>query len=285
MSTPRTTEPLKTTITPARAGRISPAVRPGIYHAWAVLFFAANLGTLVLLGLHHFLWALIVFFLPAPWYAIQIMKPSARGLGPAVTHFTTSQRAVWLTIDDGPDPQSTPAILDLLEAQGAHATFFLVGEKVLRHPELVAQILQHGHSVGNHTHTHPCSWFWCGSAKQTAAEIDACANALRQAGAGSSHWFRPPVGLKNHSLHPQLAARGLDLVLWSARGFDTTCHNPVRSLARITGRLQPGAILLVHENADNPAMRTELLSALLNHLAKENYACVLPPGEALIRES
>jgi peptidoglycan/xylan/chitin deacetylase (PgdA/CDA1 family) len=256
-----------------------------IFYAWVVLFFTAKAATLGLLWFHHYGWAVAVLFLPAPWYAYQILKPSARGLGPVVTHFATQNREVWLTIDDGPDPESTPKVLALLEAHGAHATFFLIGEKVQRHSELVAEILRHGHTIGNHTQTHPLRSFWLASAKRTAKEIDACAETLRAAGATQNGLFRSPVGLKNHALYPLLAQRGLDLVLWSARGYDTICGDPAKVISRIAASLRPGAILLLHENAANPAARTELFAQLFAHLSREGYTCVLPSTKALIRES
>jgi peptidoglycan/xylan/chitin deacetylase (PgdA/CDA1 family) len=262
-----------------------PIRRPKRYYAWVVFFHSINLATLALLVLQHYGWALAIFFLPAPWYMIQIMKASARALGPAVTHFSTARREVWLTIDDGPDPASTPKILTQLEVRGARATFFLIGEKIQRHPQLVAEILRRGHTIGNHTQTHPCSWFWIASAKKLAGEIDACTETLRRAGAGNIQLFRPPVGLKNHALHRLLAQRGFDLVLWSARGFDAISHDPAKVISRITAKLRPGTIILVHENATAPTMQKELLPALLSHLASEGFACVIPSTEALLRES
>jgi peptidoglycan/xylan/chitin deacetylase (PgdA/CDA1 family) len=253
------------------------------YHAWVVLFFAANLGALVLLVLHHYWTAAWVFFLPAPWYAWQILNSSARGLGPVVTRFKTETREVWLTIDDGPHPTSTPAILDLLDTYKARATFFLIGENVQRYPGLVTEIVRRGHTFGNHTHTHPHNRFWCATARQTGNEIDACASALRATGAGQTCLFRSPVGLKNHSLHPELAKRGLDLVLWSARGFDTISRNPAKTLARITANIQPGAILLVHENPHCPKNQNQLISMLLMHLDRNRYSCVIPAPETLMR--
>jgi len=286
MDQSRTTEPFSTAIPAADLDLARHARRSKTYYVWVAMFHTINLATLVLLGLQHYFWALAIFFLPAPWYMIQIMKASARGLGPAVTRFATQHREVWLTIDDGPDPASTPKILAQLEARGARATFFLIGKKVQRHPELVAEILRHGHTIGNHTHTHPCSWFWIASAKKTAEEIDACAKTLCNAGAVTTTLFRPPVGLKNHALHQQLAQRGLDLVLWSARGFDAVTHDPAKVLARITADLQPGVIILMHEKPSvAAAMQKESLPALLDHLAREGYACIIPPAETLLRES
>lgn len=284
MSHTRTTEPFSTSALLPEPASVQPVHRSLAFYAWVGLFFTAKAAAFVLLWFHHYGWAVAVFFLPAPWYAYQILKPSSRGLGPVVTRFATQSREVWLTIDDGPDPESTLKVLALLEAHRAHATFFLIGDKVRRHPELVSEIVRRGHTIGNHTQTHPHRSFWLASAKRTALEIDACAQTLRDAGALPTRFFRSPVGLKNHALYPQLAQRGLDLVLWSARGYDTICRDPAKVLARITATLRPGAILLLHENGANPAARVELFTQLFAHLSREGYTCVLPSPKALIRE-
>jgi peptidoglycan/xylan/chitin deacetylase (PgdA/CDA1 family) len=284
MSHPRTTEPFSTSSLLAEAEPARPVRRSPVFYVWVAFFFTAKAATLALLWFHHYGWAVAVFFLPAPWYAYQILKPAARGLGPVVTRFATQNREVWLTIDDGPDPESTPKVLALLEAHGARATFFLIGEKAQRHPELVAEILRHGHTIGNHTQTHPHRSFWLASAKRTAAEIDACAETLRAAGVHRTGFFRSPVGLKNHALYPLLAQRGLDLVLWSARGYDTICRDPAKVIARITASLRPGVIILLHENGADPAVRSELFNQLFADLSRKGYTCVLPSAKALIRE-
>jgi len=285
MSHSRTTEPFSTATIPPTAGKAPPVRQTLAFHLWVVLFFGANLATLVLLGLQHYVWALVAFFLPAPWYTFQILNASARGLGPAVTHFKTARREIWLTIDDGPDPESTPKVLDLLDTHGARATFFLIGEKIQRHPELVTEILRRGHTLGNHTQTHPCSWFWFASGKKTGAEIDACTATLSAAGAPDTRWFRSPAGLRNPTLQGQLTQRGLDLVLWSARGYDTVWRNPAEVTARIAADLHPGAIILLHENGTNTALQAEVFTRLFAHLAREDYTCVIPSPEMLLRES
>ena len=284
MSHPRTTEPFSNAALLTEAGSTQAVRRTMFFYVWVVFFFSAKAATLALLWFHHYGWAVAVLFLPAPWYAYQILKPSARGLGPVVTHFSTQNREVWLTIDDGPDPESTPKVLALLEAHDVRATFFLIGEKVQRHPELVAEILRRGHTIGNHTQTHPYHWFWFGPANKTAKEIDICADTLRAAGAGSTQWFRSPVGLRNPALHALLAQRGLDLILWSARGYDTACRDPAKVVSRIADNLQPGAILLLHENVPEASNRTELFSKLFAHLSREGYTCVIPSSDALLRE-
>lgn len=284
MSRTRTTEPFSTAFqhaaSPARSGRLTISFR-----LWLTLFLGSNIATLTLLGLQHYFLALVSFLLPAPWYTFQILNASARGLGPAVTRFTTSRREVWLTIDDGPDPESTPKILDLLDAHGARATFFLIGDKVQRHPELVTEILRRGQTIGNHTQTHPKFMFWMASAKKTSAEIDTCTDTLHAAGAGNTRWFRSPAGLRNPSLHAQLAQRNLDLILWSARGYDTVCRDASKVIARITNDLRPGAILLIHENQPCADLRLELYTELFALLAREGYSCVIPSHDALVRNA
>ncbi len=251
------------------------------YPCWLLLFFTANLATLGLMATGRFFMAAAVFFLPVPWYAWQILHPASRGLGPAVNRFNTDQREVWLTIDDGPHPASTPAMLDLLDTHRARATFFLVGDAVASHPGLVSEILRRGHAVGNHSASHPHNTFWLAGPRRTAREIDRCEALLRACGATGPIHFRPPVGIKNHSLHPTLARRGLDLVLWSARGFDTLGFGPARSLALITRRLSPGSIILLHEVPGRMDDQLTLAARLLEHLDREGYRCVIPQPENL----
>lgn len=93
--------------------------------------------------------------------AFVILSSSTRVLGPVITHLPVGSDGVLITIDDGPDPQTTPAMLDLLDAHGGKAVFFLIGEKARRWPELVRQIQQRGHEIGNHTEHHPAGRFWC----------------------------------------------------------------------------------------------------------------------------
>ncbi|HZL46077.1 MAG TPA: polysaccharide deacetylase family protein [Opitutaceae bacterium] len=268
-----------------RSRRAAERSRPTPFFAgspwvWWVAVLLFDLGALVLLASHRPFAALVIFVVPMPWLLPPLVVPSAVGFGPVVTHFSTGRREVWLTIDDGPDPVTTPPVLALLDAHRARATFFLIGAKAARHPELVAEILHRGHAVGNHTERHPCLSFWFASPRRAAAEIDLCTEALRRAGAGTPRWFRPPVGIKNPFLHRLLVVRGLDLVMWSARGYDCV-RRPAAALARITRDLRPGAIILVHETSRAGSPRLVLLTQLLDRLAQEGYACVIPPAESL----
>jgi peptidoglycan/xylan/chitin deacetylase (PgdA/CDA1 family) len=172
-------------------------------------------------------------------------------------------------------------MLDLLDRHGAKATFFAIGEKASAHPELVAEICRRGHTVGNHTQTHPLAAFWLAGPRRTAREVDACDAALQRAGAAVSPWFRAPAGIKTFFLRRVLADRGRVLVGWSARGRETFSASPAAPLRRLQRNIRPGAILLVHESATNGAARVALLTALLEHLSATGYRCVLPERDAL----
>jgi peptidoglycan/xylan/chitin deacetylase (PgdA/CDA1 family) len=248
---------------------------------WVAVFLSFKVCAALLALERHYGAAVVVLLAPDPWLFLQFVHPRQQAFGPAATSFETTRREVWLTIDDGPDPSSTPAVLDLLKAHGAKATFFVIGEQVARHPGLVRRMAAEGHSVGNHTFTHPLSSFWCALPSRTAAEIDQCVGALLLADAPFERYFRPPVGVRNPFLDPQLAARGMDLVLWNARGFDGGSRRPGAALACIAGRIGPGGIILCHEGGPRAATRLEFTRLLLEFLGAEGYACVLPPRSSL----
>ena len=251
---------------------------------WLALAVSATakifLFTLGLAQIHPAMAALL-FFGPDLWMLAGLLVPNVGSLIPTATRFATDQREVWLTIDDGPEPATTVPMLDLLDRHGAKATFFAIGDKASAHPELVAEICRRGHTLGNHTQTHPLAAFWLSGPRRTAREVDACDAALQRAGAAASPWFRAPAGIKTLFLRGVLADRGQVLVGWSARGFETFSGSPAAPLRRLKRNIRPGAILLVHESATHGAARMALLTALLDHLSATGYRCVLPGRGAL----
>lgn len=249
---------------------------------WVAVFLSFKACAAALALAHHPVAAAVMFFAPDPWIFVQFILPGQQAFGPAATSFTTPRREVWLTIDDGPDPASTPAVLKLLRDHGARATFFVVGSQVGRYPELARQIVAEGHTLGNHTQTHPSNDFWCAVPSRIASEIDGCVAALLLANAPFERYFRPPVGIRNPFLDPQLSSRGMDLVLWNARGLDGAGRDPDAALARIARRIRPGAIVVSHEAGPRAIGRVVFVERLLEHLADEGYACVIPARDSLV---
>lgn len=212
--------------------------------------------------------------------ACAVFKPGCSWLGPVVTGFDADgRREVWLTIDDGPDPGDSPRMLDLLARHGARATFFLVGERARRRPDLVTAIRARGHGVANHSETHAREWFWGFGPRRVGREIDRAREAL---GGNDGKLFRPPVGMQNPFLFPALATRGMRHVGWSARGFDgVNGHDPLRAAARLLAGVRPGAILLLHEGFRGPRgerLNVRGLERVLTGLAERGYAAIIPPA-------
>jgi peptidoglycan/xylan/chitin deacetylase (PgdA/CDA1 family) len=249
--------------------------------AWIWFILSAPFLTFVLLLISGGLWGLVILIVSHLVLLVVTLVPNLQGFGPVVTKFSTSAKSAWLTIDDGPDPGTTPQVLALLEAFGARATFFLIGSKVAQYPELTRMILDAGHTIGNHTQTHPRFSFWRLGPQTLAKEIDEFESTISSIHASVPIWFRAPAGMKNPFLHPILAARSLYLVGWSARAFDTRTDDAHRIVRRIKHSLSSGAIILFHETAQ-PSVCLEALEQLLCELAAEKFQLILPRPNDLL---
>lgn len=203
--------------------------------------------------------------------------------GPVVTRFTPSgSNEVWLTIDDGPDPEDTPKILDLLDHHEARATFFVKGAHAESFPDLLREIVTRGHQIGNHSHTHPSGTWWCQPPSRIEREIDLACRAIQNAIDEPPRYFRAPVGMKNWWVHPRLRERGMRLIGWSSRGWDTVAKTPMAAAGRIMHDVAPGAIVLVHEGrAVSEHRGYEVLEQLLPRLTQAGFRCVIPDDVSL----
>jgi peptidoglycan-N-acetylglucosamine deacetylase len=233
--------------------------------------------TLVLLGFGTWegLW---ILFLAHMMLVATTLVPSFQGFGPVVTSFEQKGDEVWLTIDDGPDSETTPVILDLLDRFDAKATFFLVGQRVPSAADLVQMILDRGHSIGNHTQTHPQFHFWRLGPRQLRHEVERFEETLTRLNFPIPCLFRAPTGMKNPYLHPILSVRGLLLVGWSGRAYDTQAKDAATAAERLLRTAEPGAILLLHD-CSPVSIRT--LEILLRRLRNRRIRCVIPQPDQL----
>jgi len=200
--------------------------------------------------------------------------PQSRLFGPVLTRLPVDDKRVWLTIDDGPS-DDTSAILNLLDAHDAKATFFVVGDRAAQRPELIREIVRRGHGLGNHSATHPAAWFWALGPRRMREQITRCHTILLQITGAPPRWFRAVVGLANPFVSVPLHELGLARVAWSARGFDAVAADPVAVVARIERGLGPGAIVLLHEGARH-GRNVEMIALFLQRLDALGYRSVLP---------
>ena len=139
----------------------------------------------------------------------------------------------------------------------------MVGEKVRAHPVIAQRIRDEGHALGNHSDRHANTHNFL-PAGLLARELDACQSAVRSATGVTPRHYRPPVGLRNPATHLVSAELGLEIVGWSVRSFDTR-HEPLDTvIARVSQRLNPGAIVLLHDGAQPKERVCALTEAILD---------------------
>lgn len=221
-----------------------------------------------LAALNHLLLTALVFLPRNAWIGRNLTRLPAEA---------TARAQVALTFDDGPDPEVTPQVLDLLDRHGARASFFCIGRHVRQHPELVREIVARGHTVENHGDAHSPVFALWGMARMRR-DLLAMQQALQEAGVAPARFFRPTAGFRNPLLDPVLARMGLRLAMWSRRSFDTRDGNASRVLARLTRGLTAGDILLLHDgnSARTPAGRPVVLEVLPQLLQQLEAAGLQP---------
>lgn len=194
--------------------------------------------------------------------------PRSRFLGDNVTSLpdaAVARREVALTIDDGPDPEVTPRVLDLLDAAGAKATFFCIGKDVEHHAALAREMVARGHAIENHSQHH-LKLFAALGPWQMRREIADAQESIAATVGRAPRFFRPTAGLRNPFLDPILVKLDLRLASWTRRPFDTRCGDPEEVVRRLTRGLAAGDILLMHDG--NAALTRERKPVILQALPR-----------------
>jgi peptidoglycan/xylan/chitin deacetylase (PgdA/CDA1 family) len=212
---------------------------------------------------------------------VGVMRPKSQLLGPNMTHLPASaahRREVSITFDDGPDPEITPLILDLLDQFGAKASFFCIANKVSAYPELACEIIKRGHSLENHTNCHPYAFAFFGP-DSIQREINSAQASVFAVTGTTPRFFRAPMGFRPPFLAPVVERTGLRYASWTRRGFDTFARHPEPVLRRLLHDLAAGDILLLHDGRPNRAnnnahIALEVLPRLLKHLQANNLKSV-----------
>lgn len=210
--------------------------------------------------------------------------PRSQAFGETIFRLSRSSASVALTFDDGPNPAVTPHVLDVLDRFGATASFFCIGERARAHPALVRQIAAAGHSVENHTLTHPNA-FACYGPRALRREVLGAQAILSDITGQAPSWFRAPMGFRSPLLQPVLAEAGLRQAAWIRRGFDTRCRDPKIVLRRLTRKLAGGDVLLLHDGhpactADGQPVVLQVLSPVLTAMAERGLSAAALPARA-----
>lgn len=253
--------------------------RPPALLAGSLGIHAAGLAALALAPRH---WPVVAGTLFANHVVLAAASLWPRGglVGGNLTRLPASAAGrgeVCLTFDDGPDPEVTPRVLDLLDAARARATFFCIGRRVEARPDLAAEIVRRGHRIENHTWSHP-NGFACRLPPGLRREIGRAQDAIAEATGVRPRFFRAPAGMRNPFVDWVLHGEALQLVSWTRRGFDAVQKDPATVARRLLHDLAPGDVLLLHDgnalrNGGNPAV-LEVLPRVLDALAAQGLRSV-----------
>lgn len=192
----------------------------------------------------------------------QALRAASQYLLGTITHVSTAEPVAALTFDDGPDPLSTPPLLELLARHGAKATFFMLGIHARRHPELVRLIAEAGHTVANHSFDHPRLPSLC--RRDRIRQLKACEAAIAPFG---QKLFRPPRGLQSVGSRIDALLLGYRVVTWNVIIQDWEVRSSDWIAERLDNDVKPGSIVLLHDvlyEADRPEAvdRTPTLAGL-----------------------
>ncbi len=208
------------------------------------------------------------------------VAPGCSWLAPVVTRFQADGKQLWLTIDDGPICEKTSRLASELARRGASATFFVIGRRLATQPEIGQYLTAVGHSLANHTMTHPLASFFCLFPKTLSLEIGECDALLHRSDSAEKHWFRSPFGIKNLFLERALRSSNLRLIAWTLRAHDGLICRTTSVIHRIVKAAQPGDIILMHERG---SVNVDAILGVVDALQRRGFSFVIPTDAQLIQ--
>lgn len=182
-----------------------------------------------------------------------------------------SCRCVYLTFDDGPIPDVTPTVLDILDQYRVKATFFCVGDNVARYPDLAREVLSRGHQIGNHTYHHLRGLQ--STTSTYVADTEQCETTLQSVlHTPSSHLFRPPHGRTRYAQRRWLMSHGYQVVLWDVLTHDyNPSYTPADILSIVQRYTRNGSIIVFHDSIKAADNMLSALPQVIEMLKKQGY--------------
>jgi peptidoglycan-N-acetylglucosamine deacetylase len=186
----------------------------------------------------------------------------------------TDKKVIALTFDDGPWPEGTPKILDILKRNNIKGTFFVVGQMLKRYPELGRQIVADGHIIGNHTWHH---WYHHFSPQAAAFEIETTSDLIYKTTGVKTTLFRPPGGMMHNGLVNYAKNKNYTNVMWSADSIDYSRPAVPRLVKNVMRNSEPGGIVLMHDGGGNRTRTIQALPQIISTFKKQGYRFVTVP--------
>lgn len=184
---------------------------------------------------------------------------------PWVITYKASEKGILLTFDDGPDPDITPLILDLLEQYRINAVFFVLGRQVVKHPKIIQRIVENGHCIGNHSFMHKTADEL--SFRDYSNDLEKCQHVLKPFITSSPTLFRPPEGKLSFSVWSVIKYHRMQVMLWSIESGEWgqySHENTDQMFERLIRDIKPHDIILMHDNSSKVlSLLEKLLPALV----------------------
>jgi peptidoglycan/xylan/chitin deacetylase (PgdA/CDA1 family) len=194
----------------------------------------------------------------------------------------TNEKVVALTYDDGPHPEYTPQILDILDKYQIKATFFMIGRQMERYPEIVKEVLRRGHTIGNHTYTHPRN-IEADTAPQIIRELELCEQVIERMTGRRAYMFRPPRGLVDSTVFTIAKEEGYQTILWTVSADHHDAPTPELMAKRVSKLIKPGGIILAHDGTFSSRWKdVQATSLIIDALLKQGYRFI-PLSELLAK--
>ena len=191
-------------------------------------------------------------------------------IGSATCHVKTNEKVVALTFDDGPDAIATPQILDVLKKHDVKATFFVVGQKVQNHPELVKEAYTQGHEIGNHTWSHTtCVLKTKSTIRKQIQDTDT--EIIKTGYNTSPIHFRAPHGMKLINLPLVLKELKKEHVLFDVWSWDWNAPGTKKIVSYTMKRANPGSIILLHDGCGKPEQTVPAVDIIITKLKEKGY--------------
>ncbi|MCL4498812.1 MAG: polysaccharide deacetylase family protein [Chloroflexi bacterium] len=171
--------------------------------------------------------------------AIERPSPCVLERGLVIYRVNTQEKVVALTYDDGPDPRFTRDLLRVLDKYKVKATFFMVGRRMNKYPDIVRDVVRAGHVVANHTYTHP-SDIQLDTSAQVIRELESCEETIERLTGKRAGLFRPPKGLLDGAVLAVADEEGYKTVLWSVSADHHDAKTPEAMAQRVISRIRPG---------------------------------------------
>ncbi|MEH2297773.1 polysaccharide deacetylase family protein [Nostoc sp.] len=187
---------------------------------------------------------------------------------------TPEQKVIALTFDDGPWPESTAQVLDILKKNQIKGTFFLIGQNVKNYPGLVKQEIAEGHVIGNHTWHH---WYQFLNPQAAAYEIVHTADLIYQVTGIKTNLFRPPGGIMHNGVADYARNSKYAIILWSSDSVDYSRPAVPKLINNVFRKAKPGGIVLMHDGGGNRSKTVQALPEIIANFRKQGYRFVTIP--------